>query len=258
MLPSRAAALLAVLVTAWPARAAESVGPGPVRIATEGAHPPFNYVEDGTAAGFEVDLGRALCAAAKLTCTFVLHQWDGIIKGLEAHAYDAIMASLAVTPRRQERIAFTRPYYRIPTSLMAGRDADFPVLPADALRGRTVGVVESSAAETWLAARFPSAVVRVFASTADAGLDLGIGRLDLVLADKLSATAFLKNPEGLACCRLLADVPPGDPLLGSGIGVGLRKEDVALRAALDAALVAVTGDGTYDRIRAKYLPFDTK
>lgn len=254
MLPLRAA-LLAVLVTVSPVRAAAS---GVVRIATEGAHPPFNYVEDGVAAGFEVELGRALCAAAKLTCTFVLHQWDGIIKGLEAHEYDAIMASLAITPRREQRIAFTRAYYRVPTSLMAGNEAVFPAAPADALRGRTVGVVEGSAAETWLVTRFPSAVARVFASTADAGLDLGIGRLDLVLADKLSVTTFLKSPEGAACCRLLADVPPGDPLLGAGIGVGVRKEDAALRAALDAALVAVTADGTYDRIRAKYLAFDTK
>lgn len=259
MRPPRAALLATLLagLAAEPATAGDAAAPTTVRIATEGAHPPFNYVESGAPAGFEVELGRALCGTAKLTCTFVLHQWDGIIKGLEAREYDAIMASLAATPKRRARITFTRPYYRIPVSLMAAQDATYPASAADVLRGRTIGVVEGSAAETYLVTRFPSAVARVFASTADAGLDLGTGRLDLVLADKLSVTTFLKSPEG-ACCRLLTDVPPGDPLLGEGIGVGLRKDDEALRAAFDGALAALEADGTYDRIRAKYLPFDTK
>jgi polar amino acid transport system substrate-binding protein len=267
MRPLRAALLATLLATllaglpaglaSAPALAGGEAGLAPVRIATEGAHPPFNYVENGAPAGFEVELGRALCAAAKLTCTVVLHQWDGIIKGLEAREYDAIMSTLAITPRRRARIAFTRPYYRIPTSLMAAKDADLPALAADALRARTVGVVEGSAAETYLVTRFPSAVARVFAATPDAGLDLGAGRLDLVLADKLSVAAFLATPEG-ACCRLLADVPAGDPLLGEGVGIGLRREDEALRTALDAALAAIQADGTYDRIRRKYLAFDVK
>ena len=36
-----------------------------IRIATEGAFPPFNYIEGNEPQGFEVELGRALCEAAK-------------------------------------------------------------------------------------------------------------------------------------------------------------------------------------------------
>jgi polar amino acid transport system substrate-binding protein len=45
---------------------------------------------------------------------------------------------------------------------------------------------------------------------------------------------------------------------GEGIGVGLRRRDQDLVAAFDAAIDKVIADGTYDRIRAKYFPFDIK
>ncbi|WP_018263560.1 transporter substrate-binding domain-containing protein [Methylobacterium sp. WSM2598] len=241
---------------ALPARAAGL--PEPVRIATEGGNPPFNYVEDGRPAGFEVDLAEALCGQARLTCRIVTHQWDGIIRGLEAGEYDAIMASLAITEKRRGRIAFSRPYYRIPSAFMARRDAPAPPLDPASLKGRAIGVAARSRELAYLEARAPGADLRVFDSVKDAGYDLRLGRLDLVLGDKRELSEILALHDGAACCRLVGDVPPGDPLLGEGVGIGLRKGDDALREALDEALAALVRDGTYDRIRAKYLPFDTK
>jgi polar amino acid transport system substrate-binding protein len=40
--------------------------------------------------------------------------------------------------------------------------------------------------------------------------------------------------------------------------VGLRKEDAALKAEFDRAIGQVMADGTYDRIRSKYFPFDIR
>ena len=115
-LPLRRARLLAgalALLLAAPAQAENQA----VRIATEGAYPPFNYVDaNNQPAGFEVELGTALCAAAHLTCTWVVQDWDGLIAGLLESRYDAIMASLAITEKRKARIAFTQPYYRIPAA----------------------------------------------------------------------------------------------------------------------------------------------
>ncbi|ACL61471.1 transporter substrate-binding domain-containing protein [Methylobacterium nodulans] len=248
--------LVLVSLAASPVQAAPL--PDPVRIATEGGNPPFNYVEDGKPAGFEVDLAEALCKAAGLTCRIVLHQWDGIIRGLEGAEYDAIMASLAITPKRRSRISFSRSYYRIPSSYMARRDDQTGPLDPAALKGRAVGAAAHSPQLAYLEARAPEADIRSFDSVKDAGYDLRLGRLDLVLGDKRELTEILALPDGAACCRLVGDVPPGDPLLGEGVGIGLRKGDDALREAFDRAIAAVIADGTYDRIRAKYLPFDTK
>jgi polar amino acid transport system substrate-binding protein len=252
--------LLSLLAAARPAAAepAPSSPPSPVRIATEGGHPPFNYVEDGKPAGFEVELAQALCGQAGLTCTIVLHQWDGIIKGLEAGEYDAIMASMAITPKRAARIAFTKPYYRIPFSYVARKDASLPNPGPGTLRGRAIGVAAHGPQVAYLEQRVPGADIRTFDSLADATLDLRAGRVDVVLGDKLDLANFLARPEGGACCRLVGDVPPGEPLLGEGVGIGLRKGDRDLREAFERALAALIADGRYDRIRAKFIPFDTK
>lgn len=253
--------LLLSVLAAPPALAEDAPSPpppAPVRIATEGGRPPFNYVEDGKPAGFEVDLARALCAEARLTCTVVLHQWDGIIKSLEAGEYDAIMAAMAITPKRAARIAFTKPYLRVPFSYVARRDSSLANPTPAALKGLTIGVAAHGPQVAFLEQRVPGAEIRTFDTLADATLDLRAGRVDLVLGDKLELTTFLSRPEGEACCRLVGDVPAGEPLLGEGAGIGLRKGDTALREAFDRALAALDADGRYDRIRAKYVPFDTK
>ena len=77
--------------------AAARADDAPIRIATEGADPPFNYVEGSEPAGFEVDLGRALCAAMKASCVFVLQDWDSMIPALKEGRFDAIMSSMEIT-----------------------------------------------------------------------------------------------------------------------------------------------------------------
>lgn len=250
--------LLLALLAAPPALAEDAPLPSPVRIATEGGRPPFNYVEDGKPAGFEVALAQALCAEAKLTCTIVLHQWDGIIKGLEADEYDAIMAAMAITPKRAARIAFTRPYMRIPFAYVARRDTSLPNPTPATLRGRRIGVAAHGPQVAYLEQRVPGAEIRTFDNLADATLDLRAGRVDVVLGDKLELATFLSRPEGDACCRFVGEVPAGEPLLGEGVGIGLRKGDTALRETFERALAALIADGRYDRIRATYIPFDTK
>lgn len=229
-----------------------------IRIATEGAFPPFNYVESNEPAGFEVDLGRALCEAAKARCSFVLHDWDGMIKGLVGGAYDAVMASLAVTEKRQARIAFSKPYYRIPASFVVRKDSDVAAVTPQALAGRTVGTVADSQHARFLEERYPDATLKAYGKLDDANLDLMAERLDLVLGDKLAMTRFLESQGGSGCCRLAGDAAFDPAFYSQGVAVGLRKGDGALKALLDAAIDQVIADGAYDRIRAKYFPFDTK
>ena len=238
------------------------LGPAParadltIRIATEGAYPPFNYVENNEPAGFEIDLARALCEAMKAACTFVLQDWDGMIAGLKERRYDAIMSSMEITEERRRRIAFSKRYYQIPSALIGPKGTP-PVAWGSRvdLDGRSVGTTADSEFVAFLEAAYKGATVRSYAKIDEADLDLLTGRIDYVLGDKLALSGFLASREGLVCCRLVADMPVDR---GEGIGVGLRRGDKALLDAFDAGIDAVIASGAYDRIRAKYFTFDLK
>ena len=83
-----------------------------LRIGTEGAYAPFNYTNaDGTLGGFDVEIANAICDDLQMTCEIIAQDWDGIIPGLKAGKYDAIVAAMSVTPERAKQVAFTDPYF---------------------------------------------------------------------------------------------------------------------------------------------------
>jgi polar amino acid transport system substrate-binding protein len=65
----------------------------------------------------------------------------------------------------------------------------------------------------------------------------------------------MKTRKEAQCCVLAGDVPRDPAHFGDGIGIGLRKEDEALKVMFDKALDSCVADGTFARIRAKYFDF---
>src|SRR5690606_31512748 len=87
----------ALLAAAGLALAVTAAQAAPVRIATEGAYAPFNFVDDnGELAGFDVAVGNEICKRAELECVWVKNDWDSIIPNLVSGNSDAIMAGMSV------------------------------------------------------------------------------------------------------------------------------------------------------------------
>jgi polar amino acid transport system substrate-binding protein len=228
-----------------------------IRVAVEGAYPPFNYLEQNELQGFEVDLVKALCEVMRANCVLVTREWEGIVRGLVNREYDAVVSSLEVTDRRQKRIAFSRRYYRMPAAIIGRKDEPGLAVTRETLAGRSIGAVDRSEHAAYTENVLTESELRLYGKLEEANLDLLTGRIDFVMGDKLALSKFLASREG-ACCRFVADVPENPAYHGHGYAVGLRKEDTALKAAFDQAIEQVMADGTYDRIRAKYFPFDIK
>ncbi len=94
-----------------------------IRIASEGAYPPFNYMSpDGKLVGFDLDIANALCEAMEAKCTIVANDWDGMIPSLQANKFDAVIASMAITDERKKQVAFTDRYYTTPLAVVVPKD----------------------------------------------------------------------------------------------------------------------------------------
>jgi len=225
-----------------------------VKIATEGVYPPFNYVENGKLTGFDVDIANALCEKAKLKCEIVTQEWDGMIPGLMANKYDAIIASMNITAERKKKIDFTTKYYDTPAKFMASKEAKVTDISPAALAGKTIGVQGSTTQQNFLEAKYKDSEIKTYTTVDDASADLAAGRLDFVLSDKVLLDAWLKKSSDGSCCELVGD-DLRDPLFGEGKGVGIRKEDADLKKKFQQAIDDIRADGTYEKINAKYFPF---
>ncbi len=240
--------------------------PAKITIATEGACPPWNYTNaDGSLVGYEIDLIAALCARMKVECTVVAQEWNGIIPGLTAGKYDAIIASMGVTDERKAVVAFSKPYAQAPNGLLttgenslkgladAGKSFDLAKGAADAeaavatlkeqLAGKIIGVQTGSTAATFAATSFAGLDIREYPSFEQLGLELTAGRIDLAIAN---ITAFKAVIDANAPGALMFAGPTfKGGVLGLGTtNVALRQDDVALRDAFDSAISEITTDGT--------------
>ena len=93
--------------------------PKSITIATEGAYAPWNFTEaNGKLAGYEIELAADLCKRAKIECKVIAQDWDGIIPGLNAGKFDAIMAGMSITDKRKEVINFSDPYGSTPNGFV--------------------------------------------------------------------------------------------------------------------------------------------
>ncbi|MEJ0093132.1 MAG: transporter substrate-binding domain-containing protein [Methylocella sp.] len=226
-----------------------------IKVASEGARPPYNYLDNNELAGFEIDLGRDLCARMKVTCRFVTQDWDGLIPGLLNHQYDAIMAAMEITDEAREKIAFTKPYIRMPSAFIAPQQSKITDTSPNGLAGKNIGVEAGGAHQTYLEDLYKQSDIHPYATLEEAILDLAEGRLDVVIGDKDALVDFLKSRKEAQCCAIIADAPHDSAYFGDGIGIGLRQEDVELKAMFDKALDASMADGAFAKIREKYFDY---
>ena len=229
-----------------------------LKLGVDPTYPPLEYKnQDGTLTGFGVDIAEALCAELKARCVWVESSWDGMIPGLLARKFDAVASSMTITPKRQEMIAFTDKVSNAPARLVAKRGSGLqPNL--ESLKGKRIGVEQGSTQEAYAKAVWGSKGVDVlsYQNQDQVYADLVVGRLDASLQGSIQASyGFLKTAAGKDY-EFAGDTLEDPGFFGVGDGLGLRKDDVALREDLNKALATILANGTYARINNKYFDFD--
>ena len=227
-----------------------------IRIAIEGAYPPFSEkTVSGEVVGFDIDIANALCAEMKRECELVEQDWDGMIPGLLARKYDAILASMSITPERQKKIDFSAKYYNTPAKF-AAKDGMFADDKPATLAGKIIGVQSATIHADYAKAIYNASEIREYGTQEEVYLDLASGRLDAILADSIAISdGFLKTDNGSGYSFFGVD--HNDPeYFGNGAGVGVRKGETELKEDFSKAIEAIRSNGKYKEINAKYFDFD--
>lgn len=209
-----------------------------VRMGTEGAYPPWNYLDDdGNVAGFERELGDELCARAELNCEWVVNDWDSIIPNLVSGNYDTIIAGMSITPERAEVISFTQEYTPPDPSAYLALSMDVEV-GAGVLAAQT-GTIQAAfiAQQGWTLVEFATPEETVAAVRG--------GEADAVLADKSYLAAIVAEDDGLMLLER-------EEQIGGGVGMGLRQSDAELKEKFDAAITSMKEDGSLNTLIKKW------
>ncbi|MCP4384339.1 MAG: transporter substrate-binding domain-containing protein [Hyphomicrobiales bacterium] len=230
-----------------------------VRIGTEGAYPPFNQIDsNGELTGFDIEIGDALCAAAKLDCEWIVQDWDGIIPGLQAEKYDAILASMSITPERAEVVDFTDAYYQEAGAVIGPDDTEFMENLKATVAGKVIGVQSATTHENFVRDVLGDVVgeIKIYDSVEQAHLDLVAGRIDFFSDGLIAVTGGFLDTD-LGDGHAVIGEPFTHPEIhGAGAGIAVRKGDEELKEAFNVAIKAIRDDGTYQKISDKYFGVD--
>ncbi|GAA2782166.1 ABC transporter permease subunit [Saccharopolyspora taberi] len=252
--------LIALLLTgcaptaATPGGGPDLVAPGKLTVGVDLTYPPYNSIDAGRPAGFDIDFDRELAARMGLVPEFVDTSFEQLIAGLKARRYDVAISALYITPQRAAEIDFV-PYFTTGNSLVVRSDsAERPVTPAQ-LCGRRVGVIKGGQIVTQLREQAsadcagrgqPPVDVREFASDPVATQALIAGQLDAQATDAAVAKAAVDH-SGRALVISSAEL-----LYPTSVGIGLAHGDPELKAQVEQALERFKAEGGYDRLLQRY------
>jgi arginine/ornithine transport system substrate-binding protein len=228
-----------------------------VRVGVEGAYPPFSEVTaDGKLVGFDIDIANALCEEMKVECELITQDWDGIIPALQARKYDAIIASMSITPERKEKVDFTNKYYNTPAKFVRKKGSGIEITK-ESMKGKAVGVQRATIHDNFVTEVYGDAVeVKRYGTQDEAYLDMVAGRVDLLLADSVAMLGgFLETDAGKDYEFVGPDF--SDPkYFGEGAGIAVRKGEDDLLKMLNQAIDTIRANGKYKAIQDKYFDFD--
>ena len=219
-----------------------------LKIGTEGTYAPFTYHDvSGKLVGFDVEIGEAIAKKIGVKPEFVEGKWDGLIAGLDAKRYDAVINQVGITEARKKKYDFSEPYIASKAVLIVKQNNDAIKSFAD-LKGKKSAqsltsnfgkIAEANGAELVGTDGFDQSIQLVLT-----------GRADATINDSLSFLDFKKHKPD-APVKVVATEANAD-----FSGIIIRKGEPELLEAINKALADIKADGTYDAISKKYFGED--
>lgn len=230
-----------------------------ITVATNAPYAPFvDFVEEGNTedfTGLDFDLMTAMAAKLGIAAPFQQQPFDGLVPGLQAGKYDAIVGGITDNFERQETATFVD-YSASGTGIAVAAGNPGGIATMADLCGTTVAAQKASKQVGLLEAFSESDCagdaieVTEYPQNTDAVQALLAGRAEAIAATRVNLLEDADKLDGKV--EVIDDPAAPNGYEASPNGFGFIKEDAELAAAFQAALQALIDDGTYDKILAKY------
>jgi polar amino acid transport system substrate-binding protein len=220
------------------------------------SYPPEEfYGEDGTTAqGSDVDIANDIAKRFGVTAEIDNTGFDGIIPALLAKKCDLIISGMNSTDERKQQVDFVD-YLKVGQSLLVPAGNPQNIKTLDDLAGKSVAVqLGTTNAETLQAksteltgAGKAGIDIQTFQADSDAFQQLALGRVQVFFTDSPVVVYYNTLPDNKGKFDI-----GGTPIDPFPIGIAIRKEDTALKSAVQAAIDAMYADGALKSIIDKW------
>ncbi|KOU21475.1 atrA protein [Streptomyces sp. WM6372] len=235
---------------------------GVIKIGTDSAYAPMEFVEGGKIVGVDPDIAEALAKQLGVKMQFTAGTFDGLITSIYTGREDAIMSSITDNKQRQEGlddkgqkigkgIDFVD-YFSSGLSLLVKKGNPEGIKSLDDLCGKTVAVQRGTTYEDAFKAQAEKCgdkklTIQAFDTDAEAQTRVKAGGAVADLNDYPVAAYTVKTSGGGN------DFEIAGQQSGVGLfGIGVSKENTQLRDALKQALDAAIKDGSYAKALEKW------
>jgi polar amino acid transport system substrate-binding protein len=231
------------------ARGQSSPGPSPLRIGVTPEFPPMIYKEGDKITGVEADFAQALGQELGRPIKFVEVSWEDQIPALAEGRTDIIMSTMSITPARELRVAFAKPYLLIGQTVLVRReDANNYVFGFPAVPKGTIGVIKATTGDFLVQQEFPKSKRKEFKSAQDAAKALEKKKIDLFISDSPTVwwLAGMNEVQGLVVVRIF--------LSQEQLAWAVSKSNPELLQSVNNALEKMQKDGRAAAIIKRWIP----
>jgi polar amino acid transport system substrate-binding protein len=219
---------------------------GRIRVALEFGRPPW-ALKDATLkmTGSDYETAEMLAADLGVKLEIVEVTGPNRIPFLQTNKADVVLSTFSITPERLKVVDFSVPYASAiqvvgaPKSIALRSDAD--------LKGKRVGVTRATTGDVELTKRAPALGVDIvrFDDESTNMTALASGQVDIVVQEPATLTAVAaRNPSRQIETKFIFTQFP--------VGIGLRKNEPALKAFLDRWVADHMADGKLNAIYRKF------
>lgn len=213
-----------------------------IKMGTNAAFPPFEFIEGGKFAGIDIELSEAIAKDLGMELKVENMEFGSLIDALSSGKVDFVAAGMSVDPDREKQVDFTINYYNATQAIIVKGDNESIKGDAD-LEGKKLGVQTGTTGQD-VAEAIKDAEVSKYDNGMEAVMDLKNGKIDAVVIDNFPAQKYVENNPELK-------IVEGD-FEEEYYAMAVKKGNTELLEKINATLQKLIDDGTYQEILDKY------